>query len=152
GNGGQGVGIVGQGSGSPGARIFSNTIVGNGDRGITLGTSEAASPGGLVRNNIVQDNGGRTAPPLQNIKVFTTPRSDVGYDEDFNLVSPPTYLPISLAGAHDVGQDAAFAFPSGGDFHLRPDSPAIDAGAALPQTLERILFSRTTTGAGADTG
>src|SRR5262249_60061571 len=68
GNGGQGVGIVGQGSGSPGARIFSNTFFGNGDRGITVGTSQAGSPGPLIRNNIVQLNGTRTDPPLENIK------------------------------------------------------------------------------------
>ncbi len=151
-NGAQGVGIVGQITGSPAARIFSNTIAGNGDRGITIGTSMAASDGALVRNNILQGNGTRTTPPLENIKVFTTPRSDVGYDEDFNLIFPPTYLPMRLAGAHDIAADPAFAFAGGGDFHLRTQSPAINAGDALPLELERVLLGRTTTGSDLDTG
>ena len=151
-NGVQGVAIVGTTTGSANARIFSNTIVANGDRGITIGTTKAASAGALVRNNILQENGTRTTPPLENIKVFTTPHSEAGYDEDYNLVFPPSYLPVSLAGTHDVADDASFVFASGADYHLRSTSPAINAGAALPLDFEMALFSRTTTGTGLDTG
>ncbi len=152
GNGGQGVGLVGQVTGSPAARVVSNTIYGNGGRALTVGSTRAASQGALLRNNIIQNNGLASTPPSQNIKVFTDPRSDLGYDADFNLVFPPSYLPATLVGAHDLAADAAFDFASGGDFHLRPESPAIDAGDPLPQTLEHTLFSRTTTGTGLDTG
>ena len=152
GNGGQGVGLVGQVTGSPAARVVSNTIYGNGGRAVTVGSTRAASQGALLRNNIIQNNGLASTPPSQNIKVFTDPHSDLGYDADFNLVFPASYLPVTLVGAHDLAADAAFDFASGGDFHLRPESPAIDAGDPLPQTLENTLFSRTTTGTGLDTG
>lgn len=151
-SGGQGIALVGQISGAPDARIFNNTIVGNNDRGITIGTTTAASPRALLRNNLVQDNGLRTNPPLQNIKVFTNPSSDAGFNADFNLVFPPSYLPTTIAGRHDVGTDAAFVFEGGSDYHLRQNSPAIDAGDALPPALETLLMTRTTTGANADSG
>jgi parallel beta-helix repeat protein len=149
-NGGQGIAIVGQTSGSPDARLFSNTIVGNGNRGITVGTSQVASPGALIRNNIVQDNGNGAEPSLGNIKVFTTPPSDTGYNEDFNLVFPPSYTPIDVAGRDDIDRSASFEFPGGGNFLLRTGSPAIDAGDALPRALETLLKARTATGRGLD--
>jgi parallel beta-helix repeat protein len=152
GSGGQAIALVGQTSGSPDARVFGNTIVRNGDRGITVGTTQAASPRALLRNNIVQNNGLRTDPLLQNIKVFTTPPSDAGYDADFNLVFPPSYLPTTIAGRHDLGTDATFVFEAGDDYHLRPNSPAIDAGDALPPALEAVIVSRTTTGTNLDSG
>jgi len=150
GNGAQGLALVGTISGAPTARVFNNTLVANGDRGITVGSTKAPSDHGLIRNNIIQDNGSRTTPPLENIKVFVN--SEPGYDEDFDVILPPSYLPISLAGTHDVFDDATFVFASGADYHLRPGSPAIDAGTSLPPELEAVLRSRTTTGDGVDTG
>jgi len=152
GNGAQGIGIVGQGDGSPDARLFNNTIVGNGNRGITIGTSQVASPGALVLNNIVQDNGNAAAPPVGNLKVFTTPPSDAGYNGDFNLVFPPSYTPIDLTGPSDIDQDALFEFPGGDNFFLRTESPAVDRGDRLPRALELVLMARTTTGRGPDRG
>lgn len=150
GNGAQGLALVGTISGAPQARVFSNTMVSNGDRGITLGSTKAPSDHALLRNNILQDNGSRTTPPLENIKVFTD--SETGYDEDFDVIFPQSYLPIRLAGKHDVFDDATFVFASGADYHLRPGSPAIDAGTSLPPDLEAVLRSRTATGSGVDTG
>ncbi|MCK6555951.1 hypothetical protein L6Q96_15450 [Candidatus Binatia bacterium] len=46
---------------------------------------------------------------------------------------PPTCLPVDIAGAHDIDRDAGFEFPGGGDFSLRPGSPALDAGDILPR-------------------
>ena len=154
GNGGTGIGVVGQISGAPHATVVNNTIAGNGGRGITVGNTQAASPGAFVRNNIVQGNLGDA-----NIKVFTpppagVPRSDVGYSEDFDLVFPPFFLPPTLAGLHDIGADALFVNSGAGDFHLRLTSPAIDAGdplSSLP-ALAGLLRLRTTTGAAADSG
>jgi parallel beta-helix repeat protein len=152
GNGGLGVGAVGTpGNGSAGAHVINNTIFGNGDRGITMGTSKAASPNAFVRNNIVQGNGVGKSPPLENIKVFTSPGpdSEFGYNADFNLVFPPTYLPPTrIVGNHDIGQDAAFVNAGAGDFHLQPNSPAIDRGDSLigMASLANSLRGRTTTG------
>jgi parallel beta-helix repeat protein len=151
-NGQQGIALVGQQTGAPNARIFSNTIVANGDDGITVGSSHNASPGALIRNNIVQANGIATDPPQTNVKVFTSPPSDVGYDENFDLIFPATYLPLTLEGNRDIDHDAQFVFSDSGDFHLQPDSPAIDGGTALPPALEAMLFSRTTTGSDLDSG
>jgi parallel beta-helix repeat protein len=150
GNGGNGIGIVGQGSGSPDAHVLSNTIVGNGTasaaaRGIVVGNSNAASPNAVLHNNIVQGNAGDA-----NIKVFTNPRSDLGYDGDYNLVFPGTYLPSSIRGSHDFNGDAQFT----GDFHLQLTSPAIDRGGPLnlPNSQTTLLRARTTTGTTLDSG
>lgn len=151
-NGAQGIAIVGNGSGSPKARLFSNTVVANGDRGITIGTSNVASPNALLRNNILQGNGLRATPPLENIKVFTQPASTAGYNGDYNLVYPPTYLPQTITGLHDVLVDATFEFAAGDDFRLRPGSPAIDAGDQLPRDIEAQLYERATGAGGLDGG
>ncbi len=155
-NGGMGVGIVGQISGSPDAQVYSNTIFGNGNRGITIGNSKAASPGAMVHNNIVQNNGNGSNPPLENIKVFTNPRSDLRYDGDYNLVFPGTYLPPdSIRGSNDINIDAKFVNSNADNFHLQPTSPAIDMGgplAGLPNSEAQILRARTTTGTNLDTG
>lgn len=150
GNGGNGIGIVGGISGSPNARVLSNTVVGNGTaaaapRGITIGTSKTASPNALVHNNIVQGNSGDA-----NIKVFTSPRSDLGYDGDYNLVFPGAYIPNEIKGSHDFNGDARFT----GDFHLQTTSQAIDRGGPLnlPNSQTTILRGRTTTGTNLDTG
>ena len=153
-NGGVGIGIVGNRTGSPDVQVYSNTIVGNGNRGITIGSSNAASPNAVVHNNIVQNNGTGANPPLENIKVFTSPRSDLGYDGDFNLLFPASYLPASIRGAHDVAADAQFVNSGADDFHLLPGSPAIDRGGALaglPSSQEQNLRQRTTTGTNLDT-
>jgi parallel beta-helix repeat protein len=154
-NGGIGLNVTGTVSGSPNARVLSNTITGNANRGITVGQSGVASPGALLRNNVIQDNGGDSS-----IKVFTpppstVPRSDVGYDEDFDLILPATFIPSAIGpGMHDVITDAAFVDAGAGDFHLQSGSPAIDAGTTggLSDAQVNILRTRTTTGNGLDDG
>ena len=145
GNGGTGITIAGQISGSADARVLSNTIVNNGVRGIVVGNTSAASPRALVHNNIVQGNTGDA-----NIKVFTNPRSDLGYDGNYNLVFRATYLPGSIQGGNDFNGDAQFT----GDFHLQPTSPAINNGGPLnlPNSQTTLLRARTTTGTNLDTG
>jgi parallel beta-helix repeat protein len=157
GNGGFGIGLVGQGAGSPNGRVFQNTIYGNGDRGITVGTSGPDSPGASIRNNIIENNGLGFTPNRENIKVFSGSLS--GTDEDYNLVFPATYLPANLPGpqSHDINADAAFVGASADNFHLskaNPKSPAIDAGGPLNIGDEwiTILHQRTTTGTNLDTG
>src|SRR5262249_60311074 len=85
-----------------------------------------------------------------NIKVFTNPGSDLGYDGDFNLVFPASYQPSSIRGSNDFNGDAQFT----SDFHLQATSPAINRGGPLnlPNSQTTILRSRTTTGTNLDTG
>lgn len=162
GNTGKGVGIgtvATTTASAPNADVINNTIFGNGDRGITVGNSTVASMSTFVRNNVVQNNGIGTSPVLENIKVFAPP---TGYDEDFCLVTPPTYLPSNLAGKHDVVTDAVFLNAAGGDFHLHSNSPALDSGNSLGGlmttdfvrnkvvALKDFLADRTTTGTGCD--
>jgi len=145
GNGGAGIAIAGQRSGSPAARVLSNTIAGNGTYGLVVGDTNAGSPRAFVHNNIVQGNSGEA-----NINVLQSPRSDVGYDGNYNLVFPDTYLPASLRGRNDVSDNAQFA----DGFHLRSTSPAIDGGGPLnlPSSQTTILRRRTTTGTTLDSG
>lgn len=142
-------------NGSVRARIFNNTIVNNRNRGIAIGGANAdniAPTGATVRNNIVQDNSN------VSIAVEEGPPSALeGYSGNFNLVFYPdledqtkTYRPTTIVGAADVNLDAMFVDAANGDFHLRPDSPAIDAGTAnIGDTLASALFDRTTQSDGA---
>jgi len=146
-NQGSGVAIVGQSLGSQGAHLINNTLYNNQFRGITVGTSTKASQNAFARNNIVQNSGDPTirvlTPPPPSV-----PRSDIGYDADFNLVLPANYEPTTIAGRHDVKSDALFVNAGAGDFHLRAGSPAINAGDSLigMQELANALRGRTTTG------
>jgi len=147
-NNGIGVALVGSG-GSPRGRVISNTIAFNARRGIEIGRSDGASPGARTRNNIVQSNGTAQAG-IENIKVFDN--SIPGYDGDFNLVFPPTYVRVTVAGPRDVQVDARFdaagaaADPAG--FRLRSTSPAINNGGTdfglSSASLVQLLIGRTT--------
>ena len=148
GNGGTGINIAGANAGSPNAHVINNTVAGNHFRGINVGTFFAASPGAFLRNNIVQDTGA-----VPSIQVFTppppdVPRSDVGYNADFNLVHPPTYQPSTIVGHHDLFADARFVDAIQGNYHLQAKGPAIDAGDSLTSMLplQLQLRCRTTTG------
>jgi parallel beta-helix repeat protein len=148
GNGGAGVVIAGATSGSPNAGVVNNTIVRNQVRGLTVGTSTRASPGAFVHNNIIQDNGQDVSMKVFGPPPSSVPNSTVGYQADFNLVLPSTYLPSSIKGRHDVALDAQFANADAGDFHLRSTSPAINAGDSLNgmPDLRAILRTLTTSG------
>ncbi|HVN85878.1 MAG TPA: right-handed parallel beta-helix repeat-containing protein [Candidatus Binatia bacterium] len=153
GNAGIGLNITGSISGSPDARVLNNTVALHRSRGITIGQSQVASPRTLLRNNIIYGNTGDAS-----IKVFTpppssVPRSDVGYDEDFDLMLPFTVIPFGLeTGVHDVTADPQFVQPSVGNFRVSADSPAIGAGiaSALSASQAAILRARTVTGTNLD--
>jgi parallel beta-helix repeat protein len=150
-NSGHGIAMVGtpgfpNGQGSLNGHVISNTIYHNAGHGIQFGNSTVASPHGFVRNNIVENSG------AENIKVFTIPRSDLNYSEDFDLVFPPTFFPTNPPIQHpdDITVDARFVSTSREDFHLKADSPAINAGDVLDPALTAQLTARTTTGETAD--
>jgi parallel beta-helix repeat protein len=149
-NGQTGIVIAGQRSGSPDAVVLHNTVALNGLRGLTVGTSAAASPRALLRNNIVFQNG---PPGALNIRVITTPRSDLGYDADYNLVFPANYDPVNLRGPSDLAVSPDFVDLTASDFRLNPSSLAIDAGDdSLAPVYRSPLRNRTTTGRGPDGG
>ena len=151
GNGKFGIDVTGVSSGSPNSRVINNTLYGNTIRGVTVGSAQVASPAPFIRNNIIQNNQGDS-----NFKIFTvqpdnTPRSDVNYQGDHNLVFPDnTYAPDTIRRAHDVNLDALFFNTGASDFHLLSGSPAINAGDSLNNfpDLRSFLRTRTTTGAG----
>lgn len=149
-NGQRGVAIVGQLSGSPDASVVHNTIALNGERGITIGTTSAASPRAYLRNNIVFENGHAGA---LNLRVLTDPRSEVGYDGDYNLVFPANYDPGSIRGPNDLNTAPSFVDLVSADFHVELSSAAINAGDdSIPQSLRNSLRARTVTGRGPDGG
>jgi hypothetical protein len=156
---GTGIGVGAASVGSANAKIISNTIFGNSSGGITVGDAapKPASPGTLIRNNIIQSNGGDAS-----IEVFAGSYAD--YNEDFDLVMPATFLPVSpdLSGKHDFRDvDAQFVNPTKDDgFLLSSNSPAIDKGDTSdlvhktmtvdsngqPISVSVFLKGRTTTG------
>jgi len=128
---------------------------------VTL-TSQGQAPDALTF--LADITGSMTADPAGEViinaagtqagKVFTNPRSDLGYDGDFNLVLPSLYLPPGIQGAHDLAANAQFVSPGTGNLQLRASSPAINHGGALnlPAATLNLLHTRTTTGVDVDGG
>ena len=109
-----------------------NTIAENSDRGIQIGTGILEAPLALLQNNIVQDNG-RTNVEFNDISAETGVLA-------YNLVFPGDYRPDVeelLPRPSDISEDVLFVQPLADDFHLRDDSPAIDAGD--PATIRAYL-------------
>ena len=112
---------LGSNAGAGTKRILGSTFVGTaGDHGFSaeiVGTARL-----FVRNSIFA--GFRSG-------VFSVPPASL--DEDHDLFHAPG-VPIGfIIGAHSLAADPCFLDLEGGDLHLRPDSPAIDRGAALPE-------------------
>jgi parallel beta-helix repeat protein len=148
-NGRSGILLAGQIAGSPEARVVNNTIARNGlgrisERGITVGTPQAASPRSFQRNNIVFENGPEEGAQL---RVLVDPRSDLGFDGDYQILSPPTYEPDGARGPHDRGVSPDFVDAEVGDYHLSPESPALDTGdPGLASEFRNHLRTRSATG------
>jgi hypothetical protein len=100
------------------ASIYNNTV---NNCPVGMGTASGA-PGTFVANNNIVSNSSIVG--LAN-------RGGASITSDYNLLYNPgavlgDYLGVG-AGAHDkTGQDPKYI--GGGDFHLQPTSPAIDAG------------------------
>ncbi len=99
--------------------LVNNTIAANAGEGVYIDSYSV--PG--ITNTIITSNtyGLRTGPPP-----FVTT------DIDYNLVwanQPGGNYDGLAAGAHDLSADPRFVASSVGDYHLRPESPAIDSGS-----------------------
>jgi hypothetical protein len=136
-----------------GVTLINNTIAITGGTGVSLTLNAGAAPSGtILKNNIIQES--------HKVSILVDqgpPTALQGYDSSFNLVFQPNfgtnqdrdYLPIRARGANDINEDAQFVRSSGGDFHLKPTSPAIDAGDDnIDSTLLNTLFMRSTTSDG----
>jgi len=138
-NGGSGILLSGNVSGSPGARIINNTVYGNSNRGIFFAGTSTGSPSGLVLNNAVQGNG------VAGIQVNASSRN--GYVSAGNVTADrfASGTPVDVT---DVRDDPLFVNPAGADgtlgaggyadddFHLSQkasgqagNSPALDVGS-----------------------
>lgn len=116
------------------AFVINNTVYGSLNGGISV----VGSTNTVVENNVFNKN----VPA--GLIVDT---ASVGYAGDFNL-NTDGYGEGTPAGAHDVSggfADPQFIFPSGGDFHLTPTSPAIDAGNFDTDADVALVLSERTT-------
>jgi hypothetical protein len=133
-NGGAGIAVgVGDPRPTPDARLTNNTLFANGGWGIAVGSGAAPSIGTAIRDNILAENGlgGVAAAPgaLPGLDVAFNINTD-GYGEG---VSPgPTDLAVDPRLVAPAGADGRLGSEgfADDDFHLQPDSPAIDAGSA----------------------
>lgn len=122
---------------SQNTRIISNTIVMDNAPALSIGSGSTST---TVRNNIIDSERANI-----NISVEDTARST--YDGDYNLVfaralrpddQESAYRPQQLRGDHDINEDALFVDKGSDDFHLEPDSPAVDAGNGVNVDTELL--------------
>jgi parallel beta-helix repeat protein len=158
---------------APNAIVLNNTIYENTEWAVEIGSSLAASPGAAVVNNIIWRNGaGRLGIGVLNERGGVTSvrePSVCSYLSGFNDVLDD-YGPDTPRNTYDLRSDPRFvdvAGPDGvmggevvegqfidrsadDDFHLRTDSPALDAGST---TVTRLgLTGSAAAGGAADQG
>lgn len=95
--------------------IQNNTIYGNSDD--WCGGGLCGCHGGTIRNCIIWQN-------------------NAGHGAQFDYCAIPSYSCIqnwTYGGTGNISSDPQLVDPEGGDFHLQPDSPCIDAGDSSPQ-------------------
>ena len=104
--------------------VFNNTLAHNGSNAFrfesSLGSSVPAMDGGSIKNNLIYDAGSSPSGTslLSNV--------DVGYNGWFQADGGGL-----SQGTDTTGSDPLFTNPSAGDFNLKEDSPAIDAGTTV---------------------
>lgn len=121
-----------------------NTIVGSGRGGIIVA---GAATGTLIANNIIADNAtaGITAFSLTGER--NEVRTNLIYGNPDGALESPTGLTVT---GPTIAQDPRFV--SATDFHLQPDSPAIDAADPADATATDLDDVPRDAGAPADLG
>jgi parallel beta-helix repeat protein len=129
-------------AGASNTQVLNNTVYGNQGQAGFAGI-DGGSFGGLVNttleNNVSYGNGGGD---------YSMSTSSTGTVSDYNLTGDG-----SAVGAHSLpSSNPLFVNATGGDFHLSPSSPAIDAGIALPNVTVDLDGVSRPQGAGYDIG
>ncbi|MDZ7341271.1 MAG: right-handed parallel beta-helix repeat-containing protein [candidate division KSB1 bacterium] len=103
-------------------KVFNNTISGTGEGSYEGGISVNKNVKSVViKNNIIVINKNAGF----HIKNYGATQNAI---VDYNLYWPAPLKLGNVADNHAIVKDPKFVNPSNNDFHLQPDSPAIDAG------------------------
>jgi hypothetical protein len=105
------------------ATIVNNTVVHTGNTGIYLGSDTGVQSGSYVANNISIDNAGNGAGDKGTAKGNTYVNNLYFNNKD------GSELLVDSTSTGKIEADPQFVNPAGGDYHLKPGSPAIDKGA-----------------------
>ncbi len=134
------------GSGSQNNRVLNNTIVVPADGRWAINIPDTNDTGNQVYNNIIY-----SYHPWRGCILIPTPGL-AGFQSDYNVVMDRFSTDggdtrIGLAAWQALGYDAhsfiaapaqLFVDPAGGDYRLKPGSPAINAGVALPDVPDDL--------------
>lgn len=101
--------------------IINNVLANNGESGIFLADSCNAT----IKNNIIVNNA------LFGIGGVPSSSAIIDYNDVWNHTD--NYVEFLPAGPHDRSVDPMFVDASGGNYHLQPGSPCIDAGDPDPK-------------------
>jgi hypothetical protein len=116
--------------------IRNNLVHDNGDIAIS-----ACS--GAIENNTMYNNGGgfsRCEGEISNnIVWWDTTNDNYGIHGDSSVPSHCLIKGYTGPGEGNIDADPKFIDPEKGDFRLKPDSPAIDAGKAVPEVKADLL-------------
>jgi hypothetical protein len=136
-NGGLGAGIALYNHGWMSADIVNNTIVDNSSYGIALDTSGSSSYHGIIDatilNSIIKDNGSNQDLLLYPVGDFADITVNASYSNIGRVIDASgsisgSSVPTYNDNGNNLNLDPGLRDPQNDDFHLRFDSPMIDAG------------------------
>ncbi|MGQ9492613.1 MAG: right-handed parallel beta-helix repeat-containing protein [Anaerolineae bacterium] len=126
--------------------IINNTLYGNGvDWGGGIIADNAQAQHVVIRNNIASQN-----LTFQIAVAADVPPANVTVDH--NLIDGYRGYEDEVYGKDCVQGDPQFVHPAGRDFHLRPGSPAVDAGICTGAPADDLDGDLRPQGAGCDIG
>jgi len=134
-----------------GMTIANNTFVSDlsFNRSSPLGIYLSRSPNATIKNNIFYDVGSGIGPYL-GLDQASRSGLDVGYN---CVYMSDGRNPAGSPWPHDLWKvNPLFVNPASGDFHLQPNSPAIDAGVAVTIVTDDYDGNPRPQGAGYDIG
>ena len=136
-NGGLGAGIALYNDGWMSADIVNNTIVDNSSYGIALDASGSGSYHGIIDatilNSIIKDNGSNQDVLLYPVGDFADITVNASYSNIGRVIDASGWIsgnsvPTYNDNGNNLNLDPGLRDPQNDDFHLRFDSPMIDAG------------------------
>jgi hypothetical protein len=97
--------------------IYNNVIYSNADNGISINAEDVDSVD--IKNNILCSNGGQQIAVSSKMSALVISN---------NLYFQPSLAGSGITDGHPLSGDPLFVDAANGNFHLRSNSPAIDAG------------------------